>query len=210
MRDDRDKGSVRGLSTRQKVSKRAFDLFVAIPGFIIMIPAIGIAVIIATFDTREWGIFSQERIGRGGEPFRVHKIRSMRTSSTRTTTVTTKNDPRVTDFGALLRRTKIDELPQLWNVIVGEMSLVGPRPDMAGWADELKGDDRIVLSIRPGITGPASIAFRDEEVLLAEADEPDDYNRSVIWPKKVEINKTYVTRWNLLNDISLVWKTVRS
>lgn len=198
----------RGLSRRQRSVKRAFDLIIAVPGFLLVLPLVAAAVVAATFDTGEWGVFAQQRIGRHGKLFRVHKIRSMRTSGTYDTTVTTSSDPRITRLGAILRRSKIDELPQLWDVITGQMSLVGPRPDVPGWADELQGDDRMVLSVRPGITGPSSLAFRDEEKLLSEEKSPENYNRDVIWPEKVRLNLRYVQTWTLANDIEILLKTV--
>lgn len=201
-------GALRGLSPRQRFVKRAFDLVIAVPGFLLTLPLVTVAVLAATVDTREWGVFAQQRIGRHGTTFRVHKIRSMRTSATHATTVTTSGDPRITRLGAVLRRTKIDELPQLWDVITGSMSLVGPRPDVPGWADELRGDDRVVLSVRPGITGPSSLAFRDEERLLSEANDPEKYNRQVIWPEKVRLNHDYIQEWTVSNDIALILKTV--
>ena len=107
-----------------------------------------------------------------------------------------------------LDRWSIDELPQLWNIIRGDMSLVGPRPDVAGFADQLQGGDRVVLTIRPGITGPATIAFRNEEEILASVDNPEVYNREVIWPEKVAINKQYIQEQSLVGDIKLLWQTV--
>lgn len=199
----------RGLTRRQQVVKRLFDLGVAVPGFIVTLPIVVVSVLVATVDTREWGVFSQERIGRGGEPFNVHKIRSMRTSRTHTTTVTRTSDPRITRFGTLIRRTKIDELTQLWDVIIGRMSVVGPRPDVAGWADELAGNDRIVLSVRPGITGPASITFRDEESVLESVQDPDTYNREILWPQKVQMNVEYVENWSVWRDLSYLRDTIR-
>lgn len=203
-----ERPSVSGLTARQKIVKRLFDFLVAGIGLLALSPLIAVAVLAATIDTREWGVFTQERIGRHGERFRVHKIRSMKTSASMVTTVTTVGDPRITPLGAFLRRYKIDELPQLWDVLVGKMSLVGPRPDVSGWADQLEGDDRVVLSVRPGITGPASLHFRDEEVLLASVDEAISYNREFIWPVKVRLNKDYVRYWSLRRDLELLRDTI--
>jgi len=124
------------------------------------------------------------------------------------TTVTRRGDPRITPLGSLLRRTKIDELPQLWNVLLGDMSFVGPRPDVPGFADILQGEEREMLSIRPGITGPATLKYRDEEELLAAQDDPEGYNRDVIWPDKVKINLNYIRNWSLGRDIGYIVKTV--
>lgn len=198
----------RGLSRRQETLKRAFDLAIAVPGFALTFPVIVGAVLAATIDTREWGVFSQVRVGRYGQVFKVHKVRSMKSSSTYSSTVTTSSDVRITRLGAVLRRFKIDELPQLWNVIRGEMSLVGPRPDVPGWADALEGEERIILSIRPGITGPATLAYRNEEDLLSTVDDAEAYNRDVLWPSKCKMNATYVKSWNLGEDIALLVGTV--
>ena len=206
---ERYPGIPRGLSRRQEASKRAFDLILAIPGFLITFPLVAAAVIAATIDTGEWGVFSQHRVGRSGILFRVHKVRTMRTSGQHTTTVTTSSDTRITKLGAAMRLLKIDELPQLWNVVTGSMSLVGPRPDVAGWADQLKDDDRVIISVRPGITGPASLAFRREESLLAAAEDPESYNRTEIWPEKVRLNRAYIRDWSLGNDIRTIVETLR-
>ena len=125
------------------------------------------------------------------------------------TVVTTREDPRITPLGKLLRRTKIDELPQLFNVLIGTMSFVGPRPDVPGFADELEGDDRIILSIRPGITGPATLKYRNEEEMLSGVDDPETYNRDVIFPDKVAINRHYIENYSLGQDVRYILQTVR-
>ncbi len=121
---------------------------------------------------------------------------------------TTINDPRVTKIGRFLRKTKLDELPQLWNVLIGDMSLVGPRPDVPGYADKLKGEDRIVLTVRPGITGPASLYFKNEETLLAKQNDPKRYNDEVIWPQKVKINRNYILEYSFKKDLMYIFKTI--
>lgn len=201
---------VPSLPLGQRVSKRAFDLAVAGVGLLATLPVNAVAIVASTISTGEFGVFSQTRMGRYGKPFQVHKVRSMRTSTTHVTTVTTGADPRITRTGAILRRFKLDELPQLYDVIVGSMSIVGPRPDVAGYADALEGADRVVLAVRPGITGPASLAYRHEETLLAAQDDPETYNRDVIWPDKVRINREYVENWSLRSDIRLILETIRS
>ena len=144
-----------------------------------------------------------------GRRFRVIKIRTMRVmTDVAPTTVTKRGDARITILGAWLRRFKIDELPQLLNVLVGDMSLVGPRPDVPGFADTLTGSDRIVLSVRPGITGPATLKYRNEEEILANQSDPEDYNRRVLWPDKVTINKKYVVDYCFVGDIGYILKTL--
>lgn len=201
-------GATHGLTRHQRARKRAFDLVVGGAGLVVTAPIMAVGVAAATVSTREWGIFAQERIGRDGRPFRVLKVRSMRRVDGVTTTVTAGSDPRITTVGAWLRRLKVDELPQLVNVVRGEMSLVGPRPDVAGWADALEGEDRVVLSVRPGITGPASVAFRGEEDLLGAVDDPETYNREVLWPEKVRLNREYVENWSLGEDVRWIAATV--
>ena len=124
--------------------------------------------------------------------------------------ITLKNDDRITPFGKFLRAYKLDELPQLYNVLVGDMSLVGPRPDVPGYADSLEGEDRIILSIKPGITGPATIKFKNEEDLLSDQKNPKKYNDDVIWPEKIKINKQYIQEWSLFNDIKCIVNTIIS
>lgn len=188
--------------------KRLLDLVVASVGLALTWWIIALAALVARFDTGESGIFVQGRIGRHGSRFNMYKIRTMKSSSGPSTSVTTRNDGRITKFGRILRRTKIDELPQLYNVLVGEMSLVGPRPDVEGFADRLQGEDRAILSLRPGITGPATLMYRDEEALLASVDDAEAYNRDVVFPHKVRINLDYIRNYSLLGDIRYMIKTV--
>lgn len=125
-----------------------------------------------------------------------------------TTTVTAFNDVRITNFGRFIRRFKIDEIPQIVNIIKGDMSFVGPRPDVPGYADLLQGDDKIILSVRPGITGPAQLAYRYEEQILGAQINPLRFNDEVIWPDKVRINKEYVRNRTFVKDFCYMLKTV--
>lgn len=199
-----------GLTATQQRQKRALDLVLAGAGLLATSPLLVCGVIAATISTRQWGVFSQERIGRQGQPFRLYKVRSMRRIPGQESTVTAAKDPRITRTGEVLRALKIDELPQLVNVLRGDMSIVGPRPDVPGWANILSGHDRVILTVRPGITGPASIAFRHEEELLAHRPDPEVYNREVIWPQKVRINRQYVMTWSMRGDLQWVAKTFRA
>ena len=124
------------------------------------------------------------------------------------TTVTTKNDARITKWGMFFRKTKLDELPSLWNVLMGDMSLVGPRPDVPGYADKLVGKDRRILELRPGITGPATLKYANEEELLANVDDPIKYNDEIIFPDKVKINLEYLDNWSLGLDIKIIFRTI--
>ena len=165
------------------------------------------AYVLACIDTRANGFFLQDRVGKDGRLFKVMKIRTMITSHPTSGTVTLSNDPRITRLGRVFRKLKIDELPQLINVVLGHMSFVGPRPDVPGYADRLVGEERRLLSVRPGITGPATLKYRNEEQLLAAQDDPERYNQEVVWPDKVRINLDYIQRWSLAKDMRYIWQT---
>ncbi|WYD80653.1 MAG: sugar transferase [Candidatus Electrothrix gigas] len=197
-----------GLTLWATLQKRTFDLFLAFWGTILFWWLILLAALLAWIDTGENGFFTQKRVGQYGNIFKVIKIRTMRSVDDIDTTVTTSNDLRITSLGHFFRRTKIDELPQLINVFLGDMSFVGPRPDVPGFADKLKGDDRVVLSIKPGITGPATLQFRNEEMLLAEVENPEEYNNEVIYPEKVRLNKEYITNYSIVKDIRYIFLTL--
>ena len=122
--------------------------------------------------------------------------------------ITTKNDSRVTRIGEFLRKWKLDELPTLCNVLKGDMSFVGPRSDVPGYVDKLKGESRRILEMRPGITGPATLKYSNEEKLLAEVNNPKKYNDEVIFPDKVKINLEYMDNWSLWRDIKIIFKTI--
>ncbi|MBU2869210.1 sugar transferase [Colwellia sp. E2M01] len=191
-----------------KFIKRIFDIIVSFIGLIITLPVILISWLISAVETSSNGFFIQKRVGKNGKLFNVIKIKTMRKVSGVNTSVTTENDVRITNSGVFFRKTKIDELPQLWNVLIGQMSFVGPRPDVPGYADVLTGKDRLILSIRPGITGPASIKYKDEEALLAKQEHPESYNRNVIWPDKVDMNLSYIKYYSFVKDVNYIWKTI--
>ena len=193
-----------GLPAAAALAKRGFDVALAALGLALASPVILLAWVVASIDTGANGFYAQTRIGRFGRPFRLIKIRTMRPGSDAGSTVTTANDARVTPAGRFLRRTKIDELPQLLNVLAGSMSFVGPRPDTPGFADRLEGEDRVVLAVRPGITGPATLKYRNEEALLAAQADPERYNREVIFPDKVRINRKYVECYRFGEDLRLL------
>ena len=196
------------MTGRDALAKRVFDIVFSALGLILSGWLILIAIAIATIDTRKFGLFTQERIGRHGNTFKIFKIRTMRDVDDVVTNVTTADDPRITTVGRLVRRSKIDELPQLVNVLLGNMSFVGPRPDVAGFADALQGPDRLVLSVRPGITGPASLEFRDEESSLRGHADPERFNREHIYPEKVRINLDYIRNYKFSDDIRILWRTL--
>ena len=152
-------------------------------------------------------IFKQTRIGRHGKPFTMYKFRTM-TVNHSGSSVSVAGESRITPLGAVLRKYKIDELPELWNVLKADMSFVGPRPDVPGYADALTGDDREVLLLRPGITGPASLKYRNEEEILAAVDDPQIYNDTIIFPDKVRINRYYLHNYSFVSDIKMILCTV--
>ena len=152
-------------------------------------------------------LFVQKRVGQYGKLFSMYKFRSM-TVGHSGSSVSVAGESRITPLGAKLRKYKLDELPELWNVLIGDMSFVGPRPDVPGYADQLKGRDRDVLKLRPGITGPASLKYRDEEELLAQVEDPQKYNDEVIYPDKVKINLFYLDHYSFIKDIQMIFCTV--
>ena len=187
--------------------KRFIDIVFTFVGLIIFWWLILIVWLIATIETRSNGFFTQKRVGRNGKLFTIVKIKTMNTQGI-DTKITTKDDKRITKWGKFFRRTKLDELPTLWNVLKGDMSLVGPRPDVPGYADKLEGFDRKILELRPGITGPATLKYANEEQLLASIDDPEKYNDEVIFPDKVKMNLDYLDNWNLWLDIKIIFKTI--
>ncbi len=191
-----------------RVLKRTFDIFFALIGIFLTGWIIWIAFIVASIETKSFGLFIQKRVGRDAKLFYVFKIKTMREVDGITHTNTTSVDPRITKSGKFFRATKIDELPQFFNVLFGSMSFVGPRPDVEGYADRLGGEDRVILSIRPGITSPASIKYKREEDILAHQSNPEQYNDEVIWIDKVKINRAYIENWSFMGDIKYIIKTV--
>ena len=196
------------LRVREQLQKRIFDIVLSVFGIALTWWLMLLAWIVASFETKSNGLFMQERIGKEGKPFLVFKIKTMKLVEGMITTVTTSKDSRITKSGTFFRQTKIDELPQLFNVLFGTMSFVGPRPDVSGFADILEGKERVLLSIRPGITGPASLKYKDEEALLSRQQDAERYNKEVIWPDKVAINLMYLKNWSLKQDILYIVKTI--
>ena len=195
------------LSFSQRLSKRIFDLVFSSFGLVAFCWIILLAFLVSSINTRANGFFCQKRIGRYGRVFTVIKIRTM-TSNVNGSNVTTFDDPRITFTGRFMRKFKIDELPQLINIFKGDMSFVGPRPDVPGFADQLTGSDRRILSLRPGITGPATLKYQNEELILNSQSNPEQYNRDVLWPDKVAINLHYLDHWSLIYDIVIIIKTL--
>ena len=195
------------LSKKQQIIKRIFDIILAAIGIVIFLVPIGILILLASLSTKKFGLFKQQRVGQHAKLFGMYKIRTMYVDD-EDNFITTIDDPRITLFGKFLRQYKLDELPQLFNVLMGTMSFVGPRPDVTGYADQLKGEDVIILSIKPGITGPATLRFRNEEEILASQRDPKKYNDTIIWKEKVKLNKAYIKNWSFLGDINYIVKTI--
>lgn len=188
--------------------KQVFDRTASLAGLLILWPVMLIIAILIAIRMPEGPIlFRQQRVGRHGKLFTLVKFRTM-TPSHSGSTVSVAGEARITPLGATLRRWKLDELPELWNVLCGDMSLVGPRPDVPGYADRLTGDDRRLLELRPGITGPATLKYRDEERLLAMQPDPIAYNDNIIYPDKVRINLRYLDNRSFLGDLRIIAATI--
>ena len=191
-----------------KIAKRLFDVTASFLGIILLLPVLLIIGLIIKFVMTDGPvIFKQQRVGQNGVLFTMFKFRSM-TIDHGGSSISVAGERRITPLGAKLRRYKLDELPELWNVLIGDMSFVGPRPDVPGYADQLKGDAREVLKLKPGITGPASLKYRNEEELLASQSDPQKYNDIVIFPDKVKINKYYLHHYSFIKDIQIILCTV--
>lgn len=190
------------------ILKYIFDRLTAFVGLLFLWPVlIVVAILIKIKMPGGPVLFTQKRVGRYGRLFTIHKFRSMMVSHSGSS-VSVAGEARITPLGATLRKYKLDELPELWDVLVGNMSFVGPRPDVPGYADQLQGEDRRILELRPGITGPASLKYRDEEELLATVENPQEYNDKVIYPDKIRINLYYLQHYSFVKDIQMIVCTV--
>lgn len=204
------------------IIKRLFDIFASFLGLLFLWPILLIVAIMVKIKMPGGpAFFVQKRVGKGGKLFDCHKFRTM-TVKHNGSTVSVAGDSRITPFGAVLRHYKLDELPELWDVLIGNMSFVGPRPDVPGYADKLVGDDRDVLKLRPGITGPATLKYRLEDEMISEyvakkQAEGDtrpmqeiaiEYNDKVIYPDKVRLNCYYYRHYSFWKDIEMIFATV--
>jgi lipopolysaccharide/colanic/teichoic acid biosynthesis glycosyltransferase len=188
--------------------KRLFDFCSSLIGLIVLFPILILISFVIKIGSKGPVLFSQKRVGKDGELFTLIKFRSMTVQQESNSTATARGDVRITKIGEFLRKHKLDELPELWNVIKGEMSLVGPRPDVPGYADRLKGKDREILKLRPGITGTASLKYANEEEILASQEDPQKYNDEVIFPDKVKVNLEYYENQSLWLDIKIIFATI--
>ena len=204
------------------ILKFLFDRIVALIGLLFLWPLLIVVAVLVKIKMPDGSvIFTQKRVGKDGKLFTCHKFRSMAVKHNGST-VSVAGDARITPLGAILRHYKIDELPGLWDVMIGNMSFVGPRPDVPGYADKLEGDDRVVLNLRPGITGPATLKYRLEDEMISdyvakkqkEGDTrpvqkiAEEYNDKVIYPDKVRINKYYYEHYSFIKDIQIIICTV--
>jgi lipopolysaccharide/colanic/teichoic acid biosynthesis glycosyltransferase len=191
----------------KSVVKYIFDRLLALFALVCMLPVLAVIAVLLKLEPPGKVFFRQKRVGKDGRLFTMIKFTTM-VENDGSNTVTAANDSRLTKPGAFLRKWKLDELPELFNVLVGEMSFVGPRPDVPGYADMLTGEERKILSLRPGITGPATLKYINEEEILAGVENPREYNDLVIFPDKVKINLKYLERYSLTGDLKIIFYTI--
>ena len=184
-----------GLSTSQKVFKRLLDVLLSLILIPTLLLPVSILIILATMDTKIFGLFFQNRVGQYGKGFTIYKIR------------TYNRNGEVSKFSKKIRKYKLDEIPQILNILLGQMSFVGPRPDVLEVMSALSRSDQVILSIRPGLTGPASLHYFNEEALLAEQEDPIAYTNQILTPKKNAINKDYIKNYHIFNDVNYIYKT---
>lgn len=204
-----DRAAPRSTRGADEVARRAFNLVAAAAGLVVLSPVMLAVALAVVLDSPGPALFRQSRVGRGGAPFAMLKFRSMRTDAERHGgQLTVGADPRVTRIGRLIRKWKLDELPQLINVVKGDMDLVGPRPEVPRYVALYTPAQRRVLDARPGITDPASVEFRDESELMAAQREPERYYVETIMPRKLELNLAYLERRSLASDIGVILTTL--
>lgn len=187
--------------------KRGFDIVASGIALVVLLPLMLVLAILVRLDSPGPSLFRQTRVGKSFCKFQLLKFRSMRNGNC-ATEVTCGQDARITRVGAFLRAFKLDELPQLWNVFCGDMSLVGPRPEVPTFVERFRTDYEVILSVRPGITDPASIRYRSEAEILGNSQDPMNYYTSVILPDKIEISRVYLRSANFRKDISLIVRTI--
>ena len=187
--------------------KRTFDIVLSIFAIFLLFPSFLVVSLLIVIDSGFPIFFLQKRIGRDAKEFNIIKFRTMKTNN-ENITITVSDDSRITRIGKYLRKTKIDELPEILNVLFGQMSFVGPRPDVKGYADKLKGANRKILALRPGITGPASLKYYNEEYILSQKSNPKKYNDEIIFPDKVKINMHYFHNRSFFLDLKIIFATI--
>lgn len=189
--------------------KRIFDLVVSFTAIVLLLPIFLIISILIVTTSRGGAFYLQTRVGRNGKHFRIIKFRTMYKDSDRKGLLTVgKRDPRVTPVGYFLRKTKLDELPQLFNILLGQMSFVGPRPEVPKYVEMYTEEQKKVLSVRPGLTDYASLAYINENEILSRAENPEDFYIQVVMPAKLELNLRYINEQSLLTDLKIIFKTI--
>ena len=189
---------------------RFFDLIFSIMGLVILSPLFIVLYLLIRIESKGGGFYSQERIGKNGKPFKLYKFRSMRIGSDKKGLITIgEKDNRITKTGFILRKYKLDELPQLWNVFIGDMSLVGPRPEVKKYTDLYTEEQKQVLHVRPGITDWASIKYVDENKILGESKTPDEAYVNLIMPNKIKLNMVYIQNQTLGEDFKIIFATFK-
>ena len=189
---------------------RFFDLIFSIMGLVILSPLFIVLYLLIRIDSKGGGFYSQERIGKNGKPFKLYKFRSMRIGSDKKGLITIgEKDNRITKTGFILRKYKLDELPQLWNVVIGDMSLVGPRPEVKKYTDLYTEEQKQVLHVRPGITDWASIKYVDENKILGESKTPDEAYVNLIMPNKIKLNMVYIQNQTLGEYFKIIFTTFK-
>jgi lipopolysaccharide/colanic/teichoic acid biosynthesis glycosyltransferase len=200
------------LNGNDPLMKRLFDIVVAATGLVVLIPVLAACAVAVLLSSPGPIFFRQQRVGRHGVTFEILKFRTMRVArSGEEPQITVGQDPRITRAGVFLRKWKLDELPQLWNVVIGHMSLVGPRPEVPKYVEMYPVAMRdLVLSVRPGITDPCSIYLRDESAILAQAEDPDRFYVETLIPEKLRISGEYVKKRSFVSDIGIIVQTITS
>ncbi len=188
--------------------KRLFDIVASFCGIVILFPLIVIVSILIKLTSKGPVLFKQVRVTKNGKLFKIYKFRTMRENSEGNKQITVGNDSRITGIGHVLRKTKLDELPQLFNVLKGEMSLVGPRPEVPKYVELYTEEQREILKVSAGITDYASIYFSNESELLGEAENPEEFYIKKIMPYKIELNKKYIKEIGIVTDIKLIILTI--
>ncbi|MBS1517302.1 MAG: sugar transferase [Bacteroidetes bacterium] len=193
------------------MTKRIFDIVFSLAGLVVLSPVFIIIALVIKSDSKGPVFFIQSRVGRNNRDFRLLKFRTMKTDSDRSGLLTVGDrDPRITSSGIFLRKYKLDELPQLFNVLKGEMSFVGPRPEVRKYVDLYNEDQMKVLLVKPGITDLASIKYRNENELLSSTEDPEGMYTKEIMPDKIKINSGYISDRSLLKDIKIILKTLKA
>lgn len=189
--------------------KRIFDIVASLFGVLILLPLFIIVSVLIKLDSKGTILFKQVRVTKDGKKFNIYKFRTMQMDSEKEGQLTVGKDNRITKIGSILRRTKLDELPQLFNVLFGDMSLVGPRPEVPKYVSFYTEEQKEILKVRAGITDYASIYFSDENSLLASQKNPEQFYIDVIMPKKIELNKKYINEISVFTDIKIIFLTIK-